>query len=75
MENHVLSYVKRPLITKWKRLVLTRDVPVFAYGSNDDHVFAKRLKNGGTLWIIASIPNRPAGISSPVGCRNGAQTR
>lgn len=59
MENNVLCYIQRPLITKWKRLVLTRDDPLFVYGSNDDRVFAKRLKDGGVLWVIASIPGRP----------------
>ena len=59
MENNVLCYVQRSLITKWKRLVLTRDKLLFVYGSCDDHVFAKRLKNGGVLWVIASIPNHP----------------
>lgn len=59
MENHVLCYVKRSLITKWKRLILTRDSPLFVYGSNDDRVFAARLRNGGILWVIASIPSRP----------------
>ena len=59
MENNVLCYVQRSLITKWKRLVLTRDDPLFVYGSNDDRVFAKLLKDGGVLWIIASIPKHP----------------
>lgn len=59
MENHVLCYVKRSLITKWKRLVLTRDEPLFVYASNDKGLFRSRLKNGGVLWIISSIPNRP----------------
>ena len=59
MENHVLCYVKRPLITKWKRLVLTRDEPLFVYASNDKGLFRSRLKKGGVLWVISSIPNRP----------------
>jgi len=59
MENNVLCFVQRSLITKWKRLVLTRDEPLFVYGSKDSHVFAKRLENGGNLWVIASIPNSP----------------
>jgi hypothetical protein len=56
MENNVLCYVQRSLITKWKRLVLTHDEPLFVYGSDDDHVFATRLKDGGILWVIASTP-------------------
>ena len=59
MRNHVLCYVKRSLITKWKRLILTRDDPLFVYGSDDKRVFASRLKDGGVLWVIASIPGRP----------------
>lgn len=59
MENNVLCYVRRSLITKWKRLVLTRDNPLFVYGSNDDYIFAERLKDGGVLWVMASIPSRP----------------
>jgi hypothetical protein len=59
MGNNVLCYVQRSLITKWKRLVLTRDEPLFVYGSNDHRVFEKRLRNGGVLWVIASIPKGP----------------
>jgi hypothetical protein len=59
MENHVLCYVQRCRITDWKRLVLTHQEPSFVYGSNDDRVFRRNLKRGGTLWVVASIPGRP----------------
>jgi len=58
METHVVCYVKRNKITDWKRLVLTHETPAFIYGSNDDRVFLKHLKDGGVLWVISSIPGR-----------------
>ena len=59
MENHVLCYVQRNRITDWKRLVITHEEPVFLYGSNDERVFVKHLVDGGTLWVVSSIPTRP----------------
>ena len=58
MGNHVVTYVQRKRVTDWKRLVLTHDEPAFVYGSNDERVFVKQLENGGTLWVVSSIPER-----------------
>ena len=59
MSNHVLCYVQRRRVTDWKRLVITHDKPAFIYGSNDERVFDNRLRDGGTLWVVSSIPDRP----------------
>jgi hypothetical protein len=59
MENHILCYVQRNRITDWKRLVITDEEPAFLYGSNDERVFVKHLVDGGTLWVVSSIPTRP----------------
>ena len=58
MDSQVLCYVQRKRITDWKRLVLTHDSPAFLYGSNDDRVFASKLRKGSTLWVVSSIPGR-----------------
>lgn len=58
MDKHVVCYVQQKRITDWKRLVITHDEPAFIYGSNDDYVFPKELKDGGTLWVISSNPGR-----------------
>ncbi|MBK6932290.1 MAG: hypothetical protein IPH12_16100 [Saprospirales bacterium] len=40
----------------------------FLYGSNDDHLFAG-LKNGCTLWLVCSFPDRlPALVDFPAYC-------
>ena len=64
MQNHVVCYVQRKRVTDWKRLVITHDEPVFVYGSRDDFVFPKQLKDGGTLWVISSQPDRPPALTA-----------
>jgi hypothetical protein len=61
MSKNVVCYVRRRLITDWKRKVLTRTDSAFVYGSNDKNVFAK-LNPGDVLWIVASVPSRPPEI-------------
>lgn len=56
MGIHVVCYVRRNIITDWKRLVVTHAEPAFVYGSNDDRVFGRYLNSGGILWVVASIP-------------------
>lgn len=54
----VVAYVQRALVTDWKRLVLYKRRPTFLYGSNDGQIFAPKLRQGGTLWIVSSLPGR-----------------
>ena len=64
MESHVVCYVRRKVITDWKRLVIAHAEPAFVYGSNDDRVFGKSLKSGGVLWVVASIPGQPPELAA-----------
>jgi hypothetical protein len=59
MNTQVVCYVQRKRISDWKRLVLTHKKSAFIYGSNDERVFASKLKPGSLLWVVSSIPHRP----------------
>ena len=59
MKNNVLCFIQRKRLTDWKRLTITRKDSAWIYGSKDKTVFYEELKNGGTLWIVSPIPQRP----------------
>ena len=59
--NHVLSYVRRSLITDWKRQVFREDEPLFVFGSNDRRVIP-HMHAGDHLWIISGQPDGPPSL-------------
>jgi hypothetical protein len=56
--DHVVLYMKRKFLLRWKRIVLIPDKPAFLYGSSDDTVFARRVGSGTTLWIVSPGPDK-----------------
>lgn len=58
--THVLAYVKRSVITHWKRLMnpLTGGPFPFIYGSNDGNVFDNYVKEKSVLWVIGASPDK-----------------
>lgn len=59
--NHVLSYVRRSVITDWKRQVFREDEPLFVFGSNDRRVIP-HMQAGDHLWIISGQPDGPPSL-------------
>jgi len=55
MKKQVVCYIKRELISDWKRKVITHPERAFVYGSRDERVFAK-LKKDDVLWVVSPIP-------------------
>jgi len=58
MKRQVVCYVKRDLISDWKRKVITHYQRAFVYGSRDNRIFSK-LNKGDVLWIVSPMPGRP----------------
>jgi len=59
MADHLIAYVRRRLITSWKRTTLksvANGRPTFVYSSDDSWQFGPYARSGATLWVIASHP-------------------
>lgn len=58
--QHVIVYVKREVITHWKRLMDPREKKPFPfiYGSDDKNSFAKYVKAGSVLWVVSSTTEK-----------------